>query len=252
MDRWHGKLAIVTGASSGIGYAISEELVKKGLQVVGLARRVDRVEALARTLEGQPGKLHARKTDITKESELLESLKWAAEKFGVAHILINNAGVARPVDLITGSSEDFRLVIETNLISVAIGTREVVQKMLEGKVEGHILNINSICGHYVPMLPLNNMYPASKHAITGFTETLRQELFQRGSKIKVTSVSPGYVKTEIGSANGFFDLKEIKELEESAPYLESKDVADAVIYVLGTPQHVQVTELTIRPTGEPV
>lgn len=113
--------------------------------------------------------------------------------------------------------------------------------MKERDVAGHIIHINSIAGHQVPNFPHMNMYAASKHAVTAITETMRNELIMLGSKTKVTSISPGVVRTDIveglHSSDGF-------------PMLESEDIAKAVIYVLGTPPHVQVHELTIKPVGE--
>ncbi|XP_065172978.1 farnesol dehydrogenase-like [Atheta coriaria] len=180
------------------------------------------------------------------------NFNWAISSHGPVHILINNAGVARPTDIIGGDTQDFKRVLETNLLAFVIAAREACQSMIDNGVDGHIININSIVGHYVPIIPLINVYPAAKHGVTALTETLRQELFRQGKKIKVTSVSPGYVKTEILTANGFMKEEDVVSIEAASPYLNSTDVADAVLYVLGTPENVQVTELTIRPVGEAV
>jgi len=251
MDRWRGKLAIVTGASAGIGAAISETLVKEGLIVVGLARRVDRVEELAKSIQTKSGgKLHAFKADIRKEEDIIRAFEYAIKNFGPINVLINNAGVAVPTTIIDGKTEDFKTVLDTNILGLTIATREAIKNMITNNVDGHIININSIMGHYVALLPLSNVYPASKHGVTALTETLRQELFRNSRNIKVTSISPGYVKTDI--VNGFMDNEEIREAAASAPFLNGNDIGDAVVYVLGTPPHVQITELTIRPVGEAV
>lgn len=186
MDRFKGKVAIVTGASSGIGASIAEKLVEHGLQVVGLARRIDKMIAAKKKLAHLPGKLHPFRADMTSEEDIIQAFQWVRAHVGTVHILINNAGVARAVNLMDGDTESFKKVLDTNVLGVAIATREAVQSMMETKVNGHIVNINCICGHYVPILPNNNMYPASKHAVTAMTETLRQELFQQGIKIKVS------------------------------------------------------------------
>ncbi|GLV36694.1 uncharacterized protein CBL_02471 [Carabus blaptoides fortunei] len=116
--------------------------------------------------------------------------------------------------------------------------------MQDNNIAGHVVHINSVCGHYVPPLALNNVYPGTKYAVTALTETLRKELNNAGSSIKVTSVSPGFVTTEIITANGFqIDEERLK----SIPALKPEDVADAVLYTLGTAPHILIQELTIRP-----
>nr|CAD7201484.1 unnamed protein product [Timema douglasi] len=241
MERWSGKVALVTGASVGIGAAIVEELVKHGLKVVGLARRVDKVEKLAASLKSAPGKLYAVKADVTKEEEIVAAFDWIKKNLGGVDILINNAGV--------GTSEP--------LIGKNISLIYVLLLRLQ---------IPSIAGQYLPGSTSASMYPASKHAVTVLTEGLRRELVQLGSKIKVTvrlvthnaniyisdnswknSVSPGVVETEFADIYGP-DVK--KFLYKENPVLQAKDIADAVLYTLGTPPHVQIHEITIRPIGE--
>jgi len=126
--------------------------------------------------------------------------------------------------------------------------------MRANNIDGHIIHINSINGHIVPNFPGLSLYPASKHAVTALTETLRQELNQIGSKIKITSVSPGAVATEIAKNNHFLINEETIELTKNrfrtpAKALEPEDLADSIVYVLSTPPHVQVHELFIRPLG---
>ncbi|XP_018576828.1 farnesol dehydrogenase [Anoplophora glabripennis] len=250
MERWRGKVAVVTGASAGIGAAIAEKLVEEGLRVVGLARRKHRIEELAATLEGKPGKLYAYKVDMTKQEEIQEAFKWIKENVGPVHILINNAGINRKTTIIDGNIEDWKKVLDTNILGLAVASREAIKIMQEHLIDGHIVNINSVSGHQVASLPFLNVYPASKYAVTALTETLRKELVAIKSKIKISSVSPGNVNTDIYAANGFLDDEEVLKLLRIAPSLQSEDVANAVIYVLGTPPHVQVAELTIKPVGE--
>lgn len=151
-----------------------------------MARRIEKVEELAKKLQNKLGKLFPIEADMTKEEDILRAFKWTKDNVGNIHILINNAGVAKAVNLVDGDTESFRTVLETNILGLTIATREAVQNMILNDVAGQIIHINSICGHYVPILPHNNVYPASKHAVTALTETLRQELFKMDSKIKVT------------------------------------------------------------------
>ncbi|XP_021929736.1 farnesol dehydrogenase-like [Zootermopsis nevadensis] len=249
MERWSGRVAVVTGASAGIGEAITQELVKKGLKVVGLARRVDRVEALKNSLKSATGKLYPLKCDVSKESEVREAFKWIKTNVGGVDILVNNAGVASFSNLIDGPTELWRKIFDLNVLGLSVCTKEALQSMKESGVDdGHIIHINSVVGHKPPSNVGIAMYSASKHAVTALTEGLRRELVKQNSKIRVSSVSPGAVRTEIAEASAF--PKEAFESLGNMPYLNSKDIADAVIYVLGTPPHVQIHELTIKPIGE--
>ncbi|KAJ3629017.1 hypothetical protein MTP99_013441 [Tenebrio molitor] len=250
MDRWKGKVAIVTGASAGIGAAIAKQLVEEGLQVVGLARRSERVEELAKKLQGQKGKLYAIKADISKEEDILEAFKWTSDNVGPVHILVNNAGIVQQTNLIEGDTEKWKKTFDTNVMGLCVATREAVKIMKAEKIDGHIIHINSIAGHTVPNYPGLNVYPASKYAVTALTETLRQELNHLGLKIKITSVSPGTVDTEIIQTNNFVINSKFVEKMKKTPKLNAEDVADSVLYVLSTPRHVQIHELTIKPIGE--
>nr|CAD7260257.1 unnamed protein product [Timema shepardi] len=247
MERWSGKVALVTGASVGIGAAIVQELVKHGLKVVGLARRVEKVEELEAGLKNAPGKLYAVKADISKEEDILAAFDWIKKNLGGVDILINNAGVGTTETLSDVSDGSWR-ILDVNVKGLSIFTREALKSMKErGVNDGHIIHINSIAGHYLPGGHPVSMYHASKHAVTVLTEGLRRELVQLGSKTKVTSISPGVVATEFFN---IFDPETKKEFLGGNPVLQAKDIADAVIYTLGTPPHVQIHEITIKPVGE--
>ncbi|XP_049297259.1 farnesol dehydrogenase-like [Anopheles funestus] len=244
MDRWQGKVAMVTGASSGIGAATVIALAKAGMITFGLARRVERVEELKKDLPAEVReRLHAIRCDVTKEEDILSAFREVEQKFGGVDVLINNAGVARSSYgvLDAKNTQAIRDVIDTNLVALALCSREAYQSMKKRSVDGHIVHINSILGHNV--LPMNtlNVYPASKYGVTALTETMRHELRMAGTKIKVTSISPGLVRTEIiTNSAAVADM----------PILEAEDIADAVLYVLGTPPRVQIHELMIKPVGE--
>ena len=157
---------------------------------------------------------------------------------------MNNAGVALDTDLVNGDTQKWKQVLDTNVLGLCIATREAIKIMRKNNIDGHIVHINSVTGHKIPRVVKLNVYAAAKYAVTALTETLRQELNSVGSKIKVSSVSPGFVDTDM--------VKEEEALQglEFVPILLPEDVAQAVLYVLGTPPHVQVHELMIRPIGE--
>lgn len=248
MERWVGKVAVVTGASSGCGAAIAEELTKQGLLVVGLARRLDRLEELSSKCASYSGKFFAKKTDIGVENEIVEAFSWVLKNVGPVAVLVNNAGMSAPTTLIGGDSKMWRQILEVNVLGLSIATREAVDQMTANDIAGQVIHINSVLGHYVPFLPEVNMYPASKFAVTALTETLRQELLKSGTKIRVTSVSPGPVDTEFTR----YMKEEFAEKFAEMPKLDAGDVADTVVFVLSTPPHVQVQDIIMRPLGEPV
>ncbi|KAJ8713054.1 hypothetical protein PYW08_008358 [Mythimna loreyi] len=243
MDRWVGKTAVVTGASSGIGAALSVELANAGVNVVGLARRTAPIDALKSQVKGV-GSITARQCDVSSAGGVAAAFQWIEDSFGCVHILINNAGV-----LLQGgitdvgndmlSEEDVLSVIDINLKGPILCARHAIASMRSNDFDGHVVNINSIAGHYVPWSSKFNVYTSTKYGITGFTASLLNELSDHNNKIKVTSVSPGLVRTAMATG-----------AEDHVPALRPKDVADAVLYVLSTPPTVNINELTITPVTE--
>lgn len=191
MDRWKGKVAVITGASSGIGAQIVIDLLNAGMIVVGLARRVERVLVLqSEVAEGSTGVLHALKCDVTSEEDVKKTFKWIIDELGGVDVLVNNAGIARNFNLIDSNNTSMiKDIIDTNVMGVVLCTREAFQSMKSRSFDGHIFNINSIAGHYVPNFPLigsYNMYAPSKYAVTAMTEVLRQEFQKEKTAIKIT------------------------------------------------------------------
>ncbi|XP_070138056.1 farnesol dehydrogenase isoform X2 [Drosophila bipectinata] len=246
MNRWLNRVAVVTGASSGIGAACCRDLVSKGMVVVGLARREQRLQELKSSLPSDQGaRFHARSCDVSVEQQINDAFAWIDKTLGGADVLINNAGIVRRINITDeGNSADLRAIIDTNVLGVSWCTRQMFLSLQRRKVnDGHVVLINSVVGHKVPVVEgfSLNMYAPSKHAITALTEILRQEFMNQGSKTK--SISPGVVNTEI------FDKGSV-EIQFGMPMLRSEDVADAVSYCIQTPPNVQIQELTIKPVGE--
>ncbi|XP_035720575.1 farnesol dehydrogenase-like [Vespa mandarinia] len=165
--------------------------------------------------------------------------------FGTIHILVNNPGVSSDAKFMDSSRPDWKKLFDVNVLGLIDCSKRAGRMMLDSNVECYIVNMNSVLGHNVDLPGFTlNFYPSSKSASVAATEIIQKEL--HGSKIRVTSISPGLVSTNIMQANNF----NIKESYKSLYALEPNDVANAIIYVIGTPQRVHITELIIRPFGE--
>uniref|UniRef100_A0A1I8NMU6 Dehydrogenase n=1 Tax=Stomoxys calcitrans TaxID=35570 RepID=A0A1I8NMU6_STOCA len=248
MERWHNKVAVVTGASSGIGAGVVKDLVGAGIQVVGLARRKERVEDIKANLpEKRQSLLTAIECDVTNLDSVNKAFDEIITKFGGVDILVNNAGTSKLGQLVSQDPQTIQMVLQTNVMGVVYCTQRAFKSMKDRNMNGHVIIINSICGHKVlggpaGKLPITNIYSPSKYAITAITEIYRQEFSGLGTKIKITSISPGAVDTELISDN----LK--KTLGERI--LSPHDIGSAILYTLSTPPHVQIHEMIIKPVGE--
>ncbi|XP_014206072.1 farnesol dehydrogenase-like [Copidosoma floridanum] len=259
MDRWIGKTAVVTGAASGIGASIGRSLLLAGVNVVGLDVQIERLQRQAvehqklRIGDSKLGNMYAVKCDVSREQDISKAFDWIELNVGCPHILVNNAGVTDYTPLVESDRASFERLININVLGVANCTSKAVQSMRNHKVEGHIFNINSILGHEVPEGVFSeqagangwSLYPASKHATVAMTHTVRREISRLSLPIRITSISPGIVRTEITKCN-----EALSDLFDKVRALEPSDIADALLYALGTPPKVQITEMTVRSTGE--
>lgn len=195
MERWTGKVAVISGASSGIGSAIALDLVNYGMIVIGLARRAERVDDLQKFIPANStGKLYSLKCDISNDDDVKSSFEWIEKTFGTVNVLVNNAGVSTLTSITDddGNEEKLKNVIQTNLWGLVSTTKKFISIVKNRKVVGaHVININSVLGHDVfptaiGRKPMWNVYPASKFGVTAITEVLRQEFSYQGLKTKVT------------------------------------------------------------------
>ncbi|XP_030745972.1 farnesol dehydrogenase-like [Sitophilus oryzae] len=248
MEKWVGQVAVVTGSSAGIGLSITEKLVEHGMKVVGLARRKVLMEEHKNRWKNKKGTFHPVQCDITKESDLVNAFEWIKKNLGPVSVLINNAGKGGDTTLINGDVELWKGIFALNVLGLCIATREAINHMIESNINGHVIHINSIAGHYIPFHQYSNIYPASKFAVTALVETLRRELNLTKSKIKISDISPGLVNTEI--ANDLPSDSFLAHAVANPNNLKCEDIADAVIYVLSTPPHVQIHELIVKPVNE--
>lgn len=243
-------MALVTGASVGIGAAITRALVKHGMRVVGCARNVQQIESIRDELKAEKGQLIPIKCDLTKEEEILAMFKQIQTDLGGVDVCINNAGLSHCAPLLSGSTADWRNMLDVNVLGLCICTREAFQQMKKNKVDdGHIFLINSMSGHRVIRNPAGHFYSATKYAVSGLLEGIRNELQEQNSHIRVTSVSPGLVATEFQQR--MHKSEEIgKTICSHFKCLEAEDLANAVIYALSAPAHVQVHDILLRPTEQ--
>jgi len=240
LERWAGRVALVTGASAGIGRACAEALAEAGLVVVGCGRRVDRIEAL-------PG-VEAIACDLRDEAQILAMFEAVRARHGGVDLLVNNAGLGHLAPLTSGETERWREMLEVNVLALSVCTREAIGDMQRRDFAGQVVHISSMSGHRVP--PGSGMYSASKHAVKALTEALRTELRGQGSDIRVAAISPGFVETEFAAQ---YHRSEDKAAATYGrfPCLQPEDVAAALMYLLAQPAHVQVHDVLMRPTRQP-
>lgn len=252
MDRWVGRVALVTGASAGIGEAIAKVLVKAGMKVVGCGRRVGNIEELAVSLSGSKGKLYARKCDIESETEIKQMFQWIADhkELGRVDVCINNAGMSTAESLSEGVYDHWKKMLNINVLGLCLCTQLSIQSMRENKIDdGHIIMISSLSGHRVPPSSSTRFYSATKYAVTSLTEGWRQEVRELNSNIRISALSPGLVATEFQEA--MHNNKEMAEkLYASMNCLTAEDMASSVEFILSAPPHMQVHDILVRPTEQ--
>jgi NADP-dependent 3-hydroxy acid dehydrogenase YdfG len=240
------KVAIVTGASSGIGEATALALVAEGATVVIVARRGDRLQTLATRIADVGGQAFPITADVSDEAQIEAAVQQTQAKFGKVDILINNAG-AMLLGMIDGANtEDWRRMINLNVLGLMYATHKVLP-LMKAQGAGHIVNISSVAGRVANAG--SGVYNASKWAVGAFSEALRKEVYQ--NNIRVTIIEPGLVATELPQ-----HVTDPKAKETTANFygslknLESEDIAAAIAYAVTQPPHVNVNEILIRPTEQ--
>ncbi|KAB1266548.1 Dehydrogenase/reductase SDR family member 11 [Camelus dromedarius] len=239
MERWRDRLALVTGASGGIGAAVARALVQQGLKVVGCARTVGNIEELAAECKsaGYPGTLIPYRCDLSNEEDILSMFSAVRSQHSGVDICINNAGLAQPDTLLSGSTSGWKDMFNVNVLALSICTREAYQSMKERK-KASLQHLR------------DGVDCATKFAVTALTEGLRQELREAQSHIRATCISPGVVETQFAFKLHDKDPEKAAATYEHMKCLKPEDVAEAVIYVLSTPPHVQIGDIQMRPTEQ--
>ncbi|HHW5057864.1 TPA: SDR family oxidoreductase [Staphylococcus aureus] len=224
------KVAVVTGAGSGIGEAISTLLHEEGVKVILAGRNKDKLQNVANQLAQDSVKVVP--TNVTKKEEVDELIKIAQQTFGGLDIVINSAGQMLSSKITDYQVDEWDSMIDVNIKGTLYTAQAALPTMLE-QSSGHLINIASISGFEVTKS--STIYSATKAAVHTITQGLEKELAKTG--VKVTSISPGMVDTAITAAYNPTDRKK----------LEPQDIAEAVLYALTQPKHVNVNEITVRP-----
>jgi NADP-dependent 3-hydroxy acid dehydrogenase YdfG len=247
MGALDGKVALVTGASSGIGEATALALVREGASVSLGARRKDRIDALAERIGGEGGKAVAIEADVTDEGQADALVAQTAEALGGLHILVNNAGVMLLGPVAGANTDEWRRMIGVNLLGLLYCTHAALPVMGEGG-GGHIVNVSSVAGRIASLGAA--VYNMTKWGVAGFSEALRQEALH--ANVRVTCVEPGFVDTELQGHNEHPMVVEATEKmrEQIGDVLVADDIARAIVNALTQPEHVSINEILIRPTRQ--
>jgi len=247
LERWRDRLALVTGGSAGIGAATVRALVAGGMRVATCARRLDRLDALAAELDGAGHPLLRFAVDLRDEAQILTMFESLRADWGGVDVIVNNAGLGHKAPLVDGETEHWREMLDVNVLALCICTREAITDMQRREVAGHVIHVSSMSGYRVP--EGSGVYAATKYGVRALTEALRQELRELDSPIRVTAVSPGFVETEFAELYNR-SAEAARETYGRYKVLESEDVAEAILYALAQPAHVQIHDLLLRPTRQ--
>lgn len=241
------KIALITGATAGIGKAVAEKLAKEGFDIIITGRRQEKLDEIAKSIrqEFQVDVLPLS-FDIRKYDEVNLLIGELDGKWRKIDVLINNAGLAVGLSPIhEGVVDDWERMIDTNIKGLLYVTRVVSPIMVE-RGSGHIINLSSIAGKEV--YPNGNVYCATKHAVCALTEAMRLDLVKYG--IKVTQVCPGAVETEFSIVRFKGDKDRADKVYDGFTPLAATDIADAIYYAVSAPSHVDVQDILVMPTAQ--
>ena len=246
-----GTIAIVTGASSGIGHATARALATQGASVALVARRQDRLDALAAQIQEAGGTALAIPADITDRDQAESATKAVVDQFGHLDILVNNAGLMLLGPIVGADLEEWDRMIAINQKGLLYMTHAALPYLLTAAEDGprrvaDIVNISSIAGRVA--WANYGVYNMTKFGVNGFTEALRQEITKK--HVRVGVVEPGGVNTELGSHNSGAVRASIDAFYETTEVLQAEDIADGVAYMVTRPRHTSISELWIMPTDQ--
>jgi NADP-dependent 3-hydroxy acid dehydrogenase YdfG len=259
-----GRTAVVTGASSGIGRAVAERLGAAGAHVYLAGRTPEAMEASKERIEAAGGRATPVAVDVRDPAQTRALVERAARETGGLHVMVNNAGVSYPAPIVDGSPDEWRTMLETNVLALLVGAQAAVRAMRACRAEGYIVNISSIAAQR----PDSGVYGATKHAVNCISASLRRELEE--DSIRVVNVMPGAIATNfarhfdpafvggfVQAAGAQVEVKRGERLPDGvlealpAPLRQvlgrPEDVAEAVLFAVSQPIQVNVAEIVVRP-----
>jgi 3-hydroxy acid dehydrogenase/malonic semialdehyde reductase len=241
------KIALITGASAGIGEACAHTFAREGYNLILTGRRMNRLEDLAQQLNSKYNiEVAVSSFDVRSREQVVKSLESLPDHWKEVDVLVNNAGLSQGLDPIqNGSYDDWDTMIDTNIKGLLYVSRVVSNWMINNGY-GHIINIGSIAGKEV--YPNGNVYCATKHAVDALNKGMRLDLLQHG--IKVTAVHPGAVETEFSEVRFKGDKDRAKKVYEGFEPLVADDIAETIWFAASRPAHVNINELTVMPTAQ--
>lgn len=241
------KIALITGATSGIGKACAEILAENAFNLIITGRRSERLKGVSNHLIEKYGiKTLALTFDVRNRMEVEQMLGNLPNEWVNIDVLVNNAGLAAGIDPIqSGNTDDWDRMIDTNVKGLLYVSRIIIQGMVKRK-KGHIVNIASIAGKEV--YPNGNVYCASKYAVDALSKGMRIDLLNYG--IKVTNIAPGMVETEFSEVRLHGDLNAAKNVYKGMQPLRAEDIADTIWFAVSRPAHVQIGDVLILPAAQ--
>jgi NADP-dependent 3-hydroxy acid dehydrogenase YdfG len=247
-SQLHGTVALVTGASSGIGTATARRLAGHGASVALVARRADRLEALAGEIGTGAVPIEADVGDLGAAESAVQR---AVEHFGRLDVLVNNAGVMLLGPVLDAPVEEWERMVQVNLLGVLYCTKAAMPHLLAAAEQqprgtADVVNVSSVAGRVARLG--SGVYNATKHGLGAFSESLRQEV--TGRHVRVSLVEPGAVETELAGHNRPEVLEGLRARFEAMERLQADDIADAIAYVVTRPRRVAINELLVRPTEQ--
>lgn len=246
-----GTVALVTGASSGIGEATAVALAQQGAAVSLVARRTDRLDDLAGKLRADGSTALAITADITDESQAADAVERTVAELGRLDTLVNNAGVMLLGPVVGAPIEEWQRMVEINILGLLYCSHAALPHLLSAAEDGarrvaDLVNISSVAGRETRNG--SGVYNATKHGVGAFSDALRKEVTRR--HVRVSVVEPGAVDTELASHNRPEILESVQKRFGNIERLHSDDIADAIAYVVTRPRHVAINEVLVRPTEQ--
>jgi NADP-dependent 3-hydroxy acid dehydrogenase YdfG len=242
-----GRVAAITGASSGIGEATALELARAGAAVAVGARRKERLDSLVERIEAEGGRALAFELDVSDEGQARSFVEGANEQLGGLDVLVNNAGVMLLGPVEDASLDDWRRMVDVNVLGLLYCTHAAVP-LMRAAGAGDVVNVSSVAGRRAGAGAA--VYNLTKFGVTAFSEALRQEALHHG--IRVTCVEPGMVDTELQGHNTHPAVRQsmARSAERIGTPLSAEDIARTIVWAIQQPRHVGLNEVLIRPLGE--